>query len=99
VISEAQKLRRTPRSKQTPARQPLCAGISKADWELRRRQWADFNRWEREQPPQERTPDEYLAAMGALYEWLPEPTRAEERDRERQGVRRMHELFRLLSAR
>jgi hypothetical protein len=73
--------------------------ITKAEFELRKRQLEDFNRWEREQPPREMTPEECLAALGALYEWLPESTRAEERDPERLGVRRMHELLGLLSRR
>jgi hypothetical protein len=66
--------------------------ISKAEWELRQRQWT-----ERTQTPRDLTPEECLAALGALYEILPESTRAEEQDSEKHGVIRMHELLRLLS--
>jgi hypothetical protein len=57
------------------------------------RQFAEFNRWERQQAREERTPEWNLAAIGALYEILPESTRTEERDTERRGIRRMHELL------
>ena len=72
--------------------------VTRADFELRRQQWARLNRWEREEPRPELTPEQCLAALGALYELLPESTRFEDRDPERQGVRRMHELLRLLSS-
>jgi hypothetical protein len=73
--------------------------ITKAEFELRKRQLEDFNRWEREQPPREMTPEQCLAALGALHDILPESTRSEEEDPEKRGVQRMYDLLRLLSVR
>jgi len=73
--------------------------ITKQEFELRKRQWAEMNKWEREQPPEEHSPEWLLAAVGALYELLPESTRAEEPAPERPSLRRMHELLQLLSTR
>jgi hypothetical protein len=73
--------------------------ITKEEFEFRKRQWAEMNRWEREQPPEEHSPEWLLAAMGALHEWLPESTRAEERDPERLGIQRMNAILERLSRR
>jgi hypothetical protein len=82
-----------------PATKPFSASITKEQFDLRKRQLENSNRWEREQPPEEHTPEWNLAAVGALYELLPESTRAQERDPERRGIRRMHELLAKLSSR
>jgi len=71
--------------------------ITKEEFELRKRQWAEMNKWEHEQPPEEHSPEWLLAAIGALYELLPESTRAEEPDPERRGIQRMQRLLRVLS--
>ena len=73
--------------------------ITREEFEARRRQWAEMNKWEREQPPDEHSPEWYLAAVGALYQFLPESTRAEEPDPDRPGLQRMQELLRALSTR
>ena len=70
--------------------------ITKEEFEEWRQQMADMNRWEREQPPDEHSPEWYLAAVGALYELLPESTRAEQPDPNRPGLLRMQELLSLL---
>jgi hypothetical protein len=69
--------------------------ITKEEFELRKRQWAEMNKWEREQPPEEHSPEWLLAALGALHQWLPESTRAEEP--QRRGIQRMNEILELLS--
>jgi hypothetical protein len=71
--------------------------VIKEEFELRKRQWAEMNRWEREQSPEEHSPEWLLAAIGALYELLPESTRAEEPDPERRGIQRMNQILELLS--
>ena len=48
---------------------------TREQWELRRKQFEAFNRWEAEQPPIERDPADIIADLGTLVEWL----RAEER--------------------
>jgi hypothetical protein len=73
--------------------------ITKEEFELRKREWAEMNKWEREQPPEEHSPEWLLAALGALHQWLPESTRAEERDPERRGIQRMNALLEALSRR
>lgn len=57
------------------------------------------DKWEREQPPEEHSPEWLPAAIGALYELLPESTRAEEPDPERRGIQRMQRLLQVLSTR
>ena len=73
--------------------------ITREEWDERQRQWAEFHRWERTQPPVEYAPGDAIAALGTILEWIPPSIRAEERDPERRGVQRMHALLRLLSAR
>jgi hypothetical protein len=40
-------------------------------WEHRRRQWAEFNRWEAEQPPVDRAAGDIIADLGFIWTWLP----------------------------
>ena len=70
--------------------------ISKAQWELRERQWAEYRRWAEAQPPLPAATEESIADVGTILEWIPEAARSEDRDPERSGVRRMHYLLGLL---
>ena len=67
--------------------------ITKAEWEARQQQWAEFHRWEETQPPPEHSPEYLIAAVGALYDWLPAQSRIPEDDPDRSGVKRMHFLL------
>ena len=58
--------------------------------EERLRQWAEFNRWEAEQPPDERAPAAILADLGAIWSWLPPEERTCDEDPEKLGVQAMH---------
>ena len=73
--------------------------ITKEQWEQRQREWAEFERWKAAQPLDPISPERGLAIAGALYQWLPESTRQEDRDPERLGIRRMHRLLEILSSR
>lgn len=70
--------------------------ITRAEWEERQQQWAEFNRWEESQPPVEHSDSYLIAAAGALYEWLPKESRTPQDDPERTGIQRMHFLLSLL---
>jgi hypothetical protein len=72
--------------------------ISKAEWALRKQQWASFNRWERAQPRPEYSAEDTLASLSTILEWIPASVKLRERDPDRRGVRRMHALLALLSA-
>ena len=72
--------------------------ITKAEWDARQQQWAELHRWERAQPPTEYSPDDAVDGAGTILEWISESVRAEERDPDRRGVRRMHALLGLLKA-
>jgi len=67
--------------------------ISKADWDLRQKQWAEFNRLKRTEIRPEYSPEQVLGFISMFLEWIPESARAEERDPERHGVQRMHALL------
>ncbi len=56
----------------------------------RERQWAEFHRWEAQQPPLERKPARILADLGTIWSWLPPEVRAEDPDPEKRGVQTMH---------
>jgi len=58
--------------------------------ELRRRQWAEFNRWEAEQPRVDRNPAALVADVGALYSWLAVEVRSCDPDPEKLGIQQMH---------
>ena len=73
--------------------------ITKTDWDQRQQEWAAFNRMRREEIRPERPPEIILDDIGALLEWAPAEVKAEERDPERRGVRRMQELLGQLSPR
>ena len=62
----------------------------RAQVEERQRQWAEFHRWEAQQPPPEREPARILADRGTIWSWLPPEVRAEDPDPEKRGVRAMH---------
>ena len=70
--------------------------ISRSEWSVRQQQWAEYHRWERAQAPVEHSPDDALDDVGTILEWIPESVRAEERDPEGRGVRRMQALLQLL---
>ena len=45
--------------------------ITREQFEERKRQWEAMNRWEREQPLIEYSPERALEALGALWQWIP----------------------------
>ena len=57
--------------------------------DLRRRQWAEFHRWEASQPPPERDPAKILADLGAIWSWLPPEVRSEDPDPGKLGIQKM----------
>lgn len=71
--------------------------ITRAEWDLRQRQWAEFDDWLRTAPPLEISSEEAMAEAGALLDWVPGLDLEEQRDRECRGVQRMHALLGLLS--
>ena len=71
--------------------------IDRAAWERRRQQWLEYRRWAESEPPALHPPEEALADLGAILEWIPRQVRLEERDPQRLGVRRMDYLLSLLS--
>jgi hypothetical protein len=73
--------------------------MSKAEWELRQQQWAEYRRWASSEKPLEFSPEESIADVGTILEWIPAAVRAEDPDPERLGVRRMHYLLGLLTDR
>jgi hypothetical protein len=60
----------------------------KQQLEMRRRQWAAFNRWEAEHPTPARDPAEILADLGAIWSWLPPEVRMEDSDPRKLGILR-----------
>jgi hypothetical protein len=65
--------------------------------EQRERQWEAFHRWEAEQPPAEaRPPEEVLADLGAICNWLPPEVRLKDPDPEKLGIQRMRAALALL---
>jgi hypothetical protein len=73
--------------------------ITKAEWDLRQKQWAAFRRWEESQAPLPYTPEAAIASVGTLYEWLPPDARHRDDDPERKGIQRMNMLLACLSRR
>jgi hypothetical protein len=73
--------------------------ITKAEWELRQEQWAALHRWEESQTALPFAPEDAIASVGTLYEWLPPEARHREEDPERKGVQRMYTLLEHLSRR
>ena len=65
----------------------------------REQQWAEFRRWEAQQPPLEREPGRILADLGTIWSWLPPEVRAEDPDPEKRGVQAMHASLSHLSPR
>ena len=55
----------------------------------RLRQWAEYNRWEAQQPPIERSPAEIVADVGAIWDWLPPDVRLQDPDPDKQGIKAM----------
>jgi hypothetical protein len=68
----------------------------KEQFEIRRRQWAAFHRWEAAQPTVERDPAEIIADLGAIWSWLPPEVRLEDPDPAKEGIRRMRAALALL---
>jgi len=67
------------------------------DFAERRRQWAEYNAWERSAPPTERAAAACVADVGTLYEWFSSDTRAADPDPEKLGVQRMRAALARLS--
>ncbi len=65
-------------------------------WEIRRRQWEAFNRWEAENPPPERSAAEILADLGTIWSWLPAEVRTEDPDPGKLGIQKMRAALALL---
>lgn len=68
-------------------------------WEERRRQWTEFNRWEEENLAPERPAAEVLADLSAIWSWLPEEVRREDSDPEKLGIRKMRSALARLAPR
>lgn len=62
---------------------------TREQWELRRRQWEAFHRWEAEQPPVERDPADIIADLGTLLSWLPAEERMRDPDPDKIGIQKM----------
>ena len=62
----------------------------------RRRQWEEFNRWERAHPPPRRDPAAVLADLGTIWSWLPEEVRRHDPDPEKLGIQRMRRALAIL---
>ena len=71
--------------------------ITREQWELRKQQWAEFNRFKRWEIKPEYPAESVLGFISTVLEWQPDDVRTEERDPERRGVRRMHELLGAIS--
>jgi len=69
--------------------------ITRAEWIRRQWQWSEYHRWAAGENPQH-PPEQVIGDVGAILEWIPQSVRAEDRDPERRGVRRMHVLLGLL---
>ena len=70
--------------------------ITRAEWELRRQQWAEFNRWEAQQPLMERAPDDILADLGTIWSWLPTEVRERDPDPQKTGIQKMSAALAML---
>jgi len=70
---------------------------TREQWELRRRQWEAFNRWEAEQAPIERDPADIIADLGTLLSWLPAEERLHDPDPEKIGIQKMRAALALIS--
>ena len=68
--------------------------ITRAEWTRRQRQWSEYHRWASAENQQH--PPEAIGDLGTVLEWIPESVRAEDRDPERRGTRRMDVLLGLL---
>jgi hypothetical protein len=71
--------------------------ISRDQWRERQKQWEFFHRWEAEQPPIDRDPADSIADIGAILDWLPEETLAEDPDPEKRGIQTLRAGFAFLS--
>ncbi len=67
-------------------------------WEIRRRQWEAFHRWEAENPPPERSASEVLADLGTIWSWLPPEVRMEDPDPGKLGIQKMRAALALLKS-
>jgi hypothetical protein len=67
--------------------------ITRAEWDLRQSQWAEHQRWVDAQAPPEVDPEQVIADLGALLEWMPTSTQVEVVDPAKLGVQRMHFLL------
>ena len=68
-------------------------------WEIRRRQWEAFNRWENQQPPVEREAADILADLGTIWSWLPPDVREQDADPEKLGIQKMRAALALIKPR
>ncbi|MBI3666585.1 MAG: hypothetical protein HY236_10250 [Acidobacteria bacterium] len=55
----------------------------------RQQQWAEFHRWEAQQPPVERAPADILADLGAIWSWFPPEVRTRDEDPQKLGIQAM----------
>jgi hypothetical protein len=72
---------------------------AREDWQQRLRQWAEFNRWEAEQPPVDREPGDIIADLGTIWSWLPPEVRERDADPEKIGIQKMRAALALLKPR
>jgi hypothetical protein len=70
---------------------------TREQWELRRKQWEAFNRWEAEQPPIERDPADIIADLGTLLSWLPDEERLRDPDPEKIGIQKMRAALAMIT--
>jgi hypothetical protein len=69
----------------------------KEQFELRQRQWDEFHRWESQQPPIERAPEDIIADLGAILSWLPASERLRDPDPEKTGIQKMRAALALIT--
>ena len=67
--------------------------ITKEEFELRKRQWAEFNRFKRSEVRPVYNPEQVLDFISTILEWAPQDVRTQECDPERLGVQRMRRLL------
>jgi hypothetical protein len=72
--------------------------ITPEDWRERKKEWEAFNRWEAQQPPDERSPEDIVADLGAILSWLPPDVVAEDPDPNKLGIQKLLAVFERLNA-
>ena len=72
---------------------------TREQFQFRQRQWAEFNRWEAEQPPIERDPADILADLGTIWGWFPVEVRERDPYPAKIGIQKMRAALALIKSR